>query len=230
MLSYHNSEEVKRQHVEMAKRHYEQDMLVAGTYGKENGRFEGCSVGCFAHEIAPTRADYHAVVAEAAGWPEWLVQLSDTLFEGLPGGERERFHVVVREAVPVGVDLEPVRHRLAVRRMDRLIASMSESAYAGRDEVIGVLETIKAGHELEGGDFDWSAAGSAAQAAADSARSAATASWSAAWSASKGAAWGAAWSTAESAESAGSVAGRAAERAYQSERDDLLGLLREIGP
>src|SRR5699024_7324123 len=93
-LSYHNDPKLKEAHIAQAQHHMEADMLLAGTYGEDEGdKFRGCSVGCFAHEIDPSRVDYHAIVAEAAGWPEWLVRLSDTLFEGLPADERNSFHV-----------------------------------------------------------------------------------------------------------------------------------------
>lgn len=51
MLSYNNDPEFKAQAVESAKRHLEQDMLIKGTYGKINGHFTGCSVGCDAFDI-----------------------------------------------------------------------------------------------------------------------------------------------------------------------------------
>src|SRR5690606_1931968 len=123
-LSYHNDPAVKAAHIAQAERHVAADMLIVGTYGRtdDHNAFRGCSVGCFAHEIDPHSGDFHAVVATAAGWPEWLVYLSDALFEGLPAGERETFHVDLRRHVPVGVDLEPVLHRIAIARMDRLIA------------------------------------------------------------------------------------------------------------
>ena len=74
MLSYHNSQDVKNQHIALAKHHYEADMLRSGTYGQsDEGAFKGCSVGCMAHDIDPKNRDLHAVVAESAGWPEWLV-------------------------------------------------------------------------------------------------------------------------------------------------------------
>jgi len=218
VLSYHNDPAVKAFHVAQAKHHYEADMLLAGTYGNDveyNGAFRGCSVGCMAHDIDPESHDYHAVVAAHAGWPEWLVHLNDRLFEGLPNGERERFHVDLREAVPVGVDLELVRHHLAIRRMDRLIALQEgNSAKYGDandeviDQVLSALIVVRRCHEakLGGNVCDWSAALSAALSArlsaAESARS--ESAESAAWSARPEAAEAAAAESArsESAESA----------------------------
>jgi hypothetical protein len=242
-LSYHSDPSVKARHVEMAKAHLKMDMLRAGTYGEGNGKsFKACSVGCFAHDINKKRDDKHAVVAEDAGWPEWLVRLNDTLFEGLPEDERNDFHVALREAVPVGVDLEPVRHKLAIRRLMRvraIVEALPSADYISA--VIAAINGVLRLHEAESGGNvctldDWSAARSAAWAAARSAESAESAE-SAARSAAWAAAW-AAWEAARSAESAESAAwaesvarwalsARAAE-AYQQERDDLLSILRSM--
>jgi len=94
MLSYHNDPEVKAKHVAMAKRHLEADMLIKGTYGQGTGKkFKACSVGCFAHEIAPKEGGFHGIVSEDAGWPLWLVYLNDRIFEGLPDDEAMQFHL-----------------------------------------------------------------------------------------------------------------------------------------
>src|SRR5690606_5332993 len=119
MLTYHSDESLKQRAVEAAKRHRDQDMLLAGTYGRMDGTFRGCSVGCDAYDITgELLADgYHRITAEYFGFPEWLERLRDAIFEGLPNDERRDFHVRLKEAIPVGVDIEPVRHRLAIRRL-----------------------------------------------------------------------------------------------------------------
>jgi hypothetical protein len=196
-LSYHNDPKVKEFHVRLAKHHYDADMLRAGTYGEDDNGFKACSVGCMDHDINPEDLDYHAAVADSAGWPEWLVKLSDFMFEGLPEGTRNRFHVDLREAIPVGVDLEPVRHRLAICRIDRLIALQSKNKGHGIDniidQVIAAMMQVRRFHEAEIGgqvcDVSFEKAAEAARSAALSA-------------AEEAAAW-------------------------IAERDDLLRLLRE---
>jgi len=231
ILAYHSDSAVKARHVALAVHHRDADMLVSGTYGQTaGGAFRGCSVGCMAHDIAPKRRDHHEVVAEDAGWPEWLVRLNDSIFEGLPTGKRENFHVELREAIAPGVDLESVRPMLAIRRIDRLITLQNGNLGRGVDDVvnqtIAALQQVRRAHEAEIGDnvclladaektAAWSAesARSAAESAAESARSAAesarSAAESAAWSAAAWSAWSAAesarsaaWSAAESARSA----------------------------
>ena len=184
-LSYHGDPAIKAAHIAQAEHHATADMLVSGTFGDTDaGAFKGCSVGCFAHEINPKRSDYHAVVAEAAGWPEWLVYLNDTLFEGLPAGEREQFHVELRKRVPVGVDLTPVLHEIAVARMDRLLA---DKIVQGDSAMVAAINGVRELHVAQ------------------------TAAESAAWSEAESAAESAAWSEAESA--ARSAARSAAYRA-----------------
>jgi hypothetical protein len=183
MLSYHNDPAVKAWHVEQARYHYEMDMLRAGTYGiSGNGYFKGCSVGCMAHDIDPKALDnWHEIVAKHAGWPKWLVRLNDSIFEGLPLGKREYFHVDLREAIPVGVDLEIVRHKLALRRIDRLIELQKSnrgehgaSIDAVISQVLAVLSRVRHWHESEiGGNVCELEA--AARSAAEAARSAAEA-------------------------------------------------------
>lgn len=204
MLSYYNDPAIKAAHVAQAQAHYDADMLVTGTYGKETeGGFKGCSVGCFAHEIAPERPDRHAVVAEAAGWPIWLVHLSDQLFEGLPAGEREKFHVDLRKAVPVGVDLDPVQYHIAIARHERSIARLAgnDAPYAQQcvDALKGVIEWCRA--EIAG-----TSSKELRSEAAQAARAAKLAAESAEWSAAKSA--------------------RCAE--YQAERDALFSVLRSM--
>ena len=177
ILSYHNDPAVKAFHVNRAKRHYEADMLQAGTYGKgEGAKFRGSSVSCMAHEINPeANGDWHAIIAEHAGWPVWLVHLSDILFESLPQGKRERFHVDLREAIPVGANLEPVRHELAIHRLDRLIEMQNRSVGKHGEAVDGAItQVLNAMHQVRD--------------CHNSARSARSAAWAMARSASESAA------------------------------------------
>jgi hypothetical protein len=85
--------------------HLAADMLRARTYGRVNGQFRGCSVGCLVHDIEPTWTEYtiayqgHRRVADHYGYPEWLVRLQDTVFEGLPADERNEWHVGLADAI-----------------------------------------------------------------------------------------------------------------------------------
>lgn len=228
MLTYHSDESLKQRAVEAAKRHRDQDMLLAGTYGTMNGAFRGCSVGCDAYDITGKLLEdgYHRITAEYFGFPEWLERLRDSIFEGLPNDERRDFHVRLKEAIPVGVDIEPVRHRLAIRRLRRLIEAQEQALAEQEGELKSVIEQVVVAlrqvrrcHEAEIGQGqrsvgDWSAARSAAESAARSA-------WSA-WSAASSAA-----SAAESATESAASAARSA--AWKREAADLIELLAQAG-
>jgi hypothetical protein len=211
MLSYHNDPSLKERAVAAAKRHRDADMLVTGTYGHMNGAFRGCSVGCDAYDITGRIIDdgYHAVTAAHFGFPEWLELLRDAIFEGLPNAERRDFHVQLKEAIPVGVDIEPVRHRLAIRRMNRLIDAQDKALTQANDDIKPAIEKVMIAlhqvrrcHEAEIGKGHCGAE-----------------DWSAAWSAARSAARSAAWSAESAARSA----------AWKQEAADLIDLLRLTG-
>lgn len=120
-LSYHGIPAVKEKHIAMAKNHVEQGMFARSCDDTSEPDFFGCSVECFAHELDPENNQWHEVVADASGWPLWLVHLSDAIFTNLRTGlARESFHVDLRVAVPVGKDLTSLVHRLAIARLERL--------------------------------------------------------------------------------------------------------------
>ena len=249
MKSFKNDPSLKELHVEQAKKHYEQDMLIAGTYGEtDTDVFRGCSVGCFAYEISGQADDNpHKIVADDRGLPEWLIHLQDRIFEGLPLEDRKKWHVQLAEAIPVGIDLEPVRHKLAIMRMDKLIALQQRNIGASNivQQTIDVLNIVRQCHEAElsKDSCDWAAAVVAADWSAWSAWSASAAS---AWSASAASAWSAsesaaasAWSASESVARSVVAAAESAARSvsaqawvateaewYRQERDDLLSILR----
>ena len=223
MKSFKNELRLKELHVEQAKKHYEQDMLIAGTYGEtDTDVFRGCSVGCFAYEISGQTDDNpHKIVADDRGLPEWLIHLQDRIFEGLPLEDRKKWHVQLAEAIPVGIDLEPVRHKLAIMRMDKLIALQQRNIGASNivQQTIDVLNIVRQCHEAElsKDSCDWAAAVVAADWSA----------WSA-WSASAASAWSASESAARSvvaaSESAQAWVATEAEW-YRQERDNLLSIL-----
>ena len=127
MLSFNNDPALKEKFVESAIRHRDLDMLLAGTYSTvdSKGKFKGCSVGCFANDIK-FDCDYvgrtpHFQVANYFHIPEWLVCVQDTIFEYLPESERSNWHVEFAEAIPVGVNLEPVLNKSDIMRFERLL-------------------------------------------------------------------------------------------------------------
>lgn len=113
ILSYHDNETTKAEHVMLAMFHRESDRLRSGSYGDAVAG-TGCSVGCLAMDRG-LRRDDHAGLAAAVGLPEWFVRLQDSVFEGLPDFAKADWHVALAEAVPVGLDLQPAYHRICAR-------------------------------------------------------------------------------------------------------------------
>lgn len=180
------------------------------------------------------------IVAEAAGWPLWLVRLSDTLCEGLPADEREQFRADLRQAVPAGVDLNPVQYRIAIARHERSIArlasnpapyaqqcidALKRAIYWCRAEMSGMSsEELRSAMESAAWDAmdsaesamwtvaEWSAARSAMYAARSAARSVMSAAQSALWAA-RSALW---------------ASQSAVHAEYRAERGALLSALRNM--
>jgi hypothetical protein len=245
LRAFHGDPAIKVHFIERIRAHRAAEHLVQGVgWEKTSTQTRGCAIGC------TLEAYDHARYPIELGLPEWLAQLEDRIFEGLPVALAQAWPELFLEAITPGADVEPVRHQLAIRRMDRLILLQSgqlgkhgEALDAVIQSVIAAMQQVRACHnaELDGTVCDmpvaaWSAAraaaesASAARAAAESASAApAESAWSAAraaesaWSAARAArAARAAWSAARAAWSA--------RAAWQQEAKDLLELLRECAP
>lgn len=84
--------EQQREFLARARAHRDADILIAGVYATWSGTFLGCSIGCHLRDIVPRSTtalsiqameDKHAIVAEHYGYPVWLAQMQDLIFEGL---------------------------------------------------------------------------------------------------------------------------------------------------
>jgi hypothetical protein len=109
--------ERKAEHVALARKHFAADMLVKGTYGEGAGtEFRGCSVGCLRHDIdCDDSGNKHADLAEYFLYPEWMLRLQDTIFEGLPSPEHLQWHVTIAETLetlPEDYDWQAAFHRV----------------------------------------------------------------------------------------------------------------------
>ena len=118
MLSYHNDPAIKQKYIARFAEHRGADEVIQGI-GFDNGR--GCLIGC-------TLDHYdHSRFPIELGWPEWMARWADKVFEGLPKSEAAQFGSDLLEAVPVGVDLDPVKHTLAIARLERCIARLVDN-------------------------------------------------------------------------------------------------------
>jgi len=216
MLTFYSDPSKKQERIDRHKRHIEADRLMAGCYQDEWNPLKGCSVGCDAIDISgDADGNCHKVVAEHDGVPEWLEHLRDAIFEGLPDSERAGWHLSLAEAIPVGADIEIVRHQLA----DWMLSDDGPMPEAVNHATVkyAIAQVRKYHQDCIGDVFE---SDSAAESAESAARSAAwSAARSAAWSAAESAAWSAAesaWSAAESARSAARSARSAAWSAAES--------------
>jgi hypothetical protein len=231
LRAFHGDPAIKQKYLARIEAHRIADEIVQGVGFEHNGKIRACAVGC-------TLDVYdHSRYPIELGLPEWLARLEDTIHENVPLARAKRWPGQFLAAIPVGVDVEPVKWHLTIARMRRLLPRLANNnePYARKceDAINGVI-VMAVGFLKDGFNKSaaWSAAAAAwsAASAASAARSAASAAWSAwseesaAWSAAESAAmsarsaWSAAWSEAESARSAWSAAWSEAESAARSTR------------
>jgi len=197
--------------LEKAEHHAAQDMLLTGTYGRMNGQFRGCSIGCFLHDYEPNLRDdadihIHKRLSRHTGIAEWALHVQDYLFERLP--DPELWHVDCARAYDAFTgDWDVAMHKFMSRVQREIVANPTEL-----NERVAVLHDRAAAGNMPT-ETEWSAVARAARssersaaraAVEDAARSANQAAaepvaWSAAWSAARSAARSAAWAATSSA-------------------------------
>ena len=164
---------------EMARRHRDADMLVAGSFQMVGG--QACSIGCFCHDYGLEPSNFEGL-AKLTGYPESGHRLQEAIFEGLPETERADWHVAFAEKAETVTDWQTVIDKtvLASLRIAEL-HDTSESKVVAAD--IDLYERRLNGDNPS--DAEWAAAwawnaadAAAADAAADAAVDAARA---AAW-------------------------------------------------
>ncbi len=232
MLSYHSDPELKAARILRMQAHIDADELIRGV-GFENGR--GCAVGCTLNSY-----DHKAFETEL-GIPEWMAELLDELHENTSEEVWPTLAIKFLKTVPVGKDLEPIKHQLSIfiqkRNLDRVLALGIPSEL--KEQVASAIRQVIEAHEIElaGGIADFEAAESAAEAAARLANSAARLANSADWSAAQSAAQSAdgsvarsvAWLVTESADwSARSVDESAQAAELDIIANQLLKLLARV--
>ncbi len=157
MLSFHNDPAVKQKYIDRVTAHAAADRLIQGT-GWERGK--GCAIGC------TLEAYDHSRYPVELGLPEWLAHLEDRIFEALPTERAMHWPSEFLAAVPVGVDVEPVKYRLTILRMQRLLPAIEDNREPYAREVETAVRGVIAWCEktlLDG--FSESAARSAESAA-----------------------------------------------------------------
>ena len=175
MLSYLNDVKLKKEIVEEMKKHRKNDQIVKGTYGKENGMFKGCAVGCAIHSLNIRKGkdlpyDGHRYFESELGIPEWLARLNDKIFEGLPGGDNTEFAVDFLQAIPVGVDLESIKWKfcsyLLKENIERVLSLKIKDEL--KEQVVNAIRQVLVVHEtaIKTNEWNESAAARSAESAA----------------------------------------------------------------
>lgn len=169
MLSYHNDENLKKLIICEMRKHQEQDQFVKNTYGREEGgKFNGCAIGCAIDSINIALGKRysicdHKVFEEALGIPEWLAHLQDSFFEVLPICDNSQFAVDFLEAIPVGVNLEPLKWKFCaflMRKNIERVLTFSKMSGEIRDKILITICVALCLHEkaIETGAFDYNEA------------------------------------------------------------------------
>lgn len=130
--------------------HSAADEIIKGTgWEGGKGRFTGCSLNNYDHSQWPVEL----------GLPEWMAHLFDEIFEGLPNSDAMAFATDLPRRIPVGVDLKPVQHWIAISRIDRMLetqrkaleANHSRGVHEAIARVVSALEVGRRAHEAEAG-------------------------------------------------------------------------------
>ena len=209
LISFFGDPSIKEKYLKQLKLHYKNDEIIQGQYW---GDGKGCAVGCLIH------SSYHAYFEKMFGLPEWLAYIVDRIFESLKDKKAKRFAVLWFDAVPVGVNLEIMKHKFFIFLLQKICKNTKQrDVKKSIQKIISLhVKCVKLG-DCSVSDSDWSVAELAARSAARSA------SWSG--GSAELAVRSAAWSAVRSAESAAESAARSAALTTISEK--LIELLRE---
>ena len=164
MLAYHGSQSLKNKLLTQIEIHRKADAIVAGTYGKLNGQWKGCAVGCSVRSLDiidgklgdcinnAWAENIHQRLSERMGIPLELARLEDTIFEGLPesgpkGKVRAHWPTQFAYAINPGADLTLVWPKFAVRMLKRCVgyAGSNERSVTAINGVIALFERRIAG-------------------------------------------------------------------------------------
>jgi hypothetical protein len=100
--------------------HQEADAFLQGIYILRNGEdnaLKGCTIGCGIESINRLTGSVfnHSSsddLAEALGWPVWLADLSEMIFEGLDYKDARNWSLRLVDAIPENVDVDAVKNQL----------------------------------------------------------------------------------------------------------------------
>jgi hypothetical protein len=242
MKTFKNNPQLKKDLLRELRKHRKADEIIQGVYWEDG---KGCAVGCSIQSLKDIKhkdfdnAD-HSLYETELGLPEWLAQLEDRIFEGLPNGKARNFPIDLIAAIPVGIgkkQMDIVYHKflywLLIDKNDGVIKysnAITDKAIRDIAELHNKAITKKVTEEeWESAGAVWSAEAAARSAARSAEAAAGAAAGAAVWSAvrsveaaarsaarSADAAAGAVWSAVWSAEAAAGAAARADARSAEA--------------
>ena len=180
LKAFHGNAQLKKDMVAEILNHQKQDQIIKGTYGKENGIWKGCAVGCSIHSLnikygKSIDTGNHNAYETELGIPESLARLEDYLFETMPDDKATKWPLEFMKSIKVGANLSLVAPKFIAGTLRDVV----KNKHVKDDKAVvkAVLDTAKLWERVIAGkkvkqtawSAAWSAAGSAARSAAGSA-------------------------------------------------------------
>ncbi len=149
LIAWHGRPELQAEYLRKMKAHRAAYHLRKGTYGEGKGHsFRACAVGCTLSDgDAPGRSGHHLRYPDELGWPVWLAEFQDKIFEGLPSPEEQAWPEDLMRAIPPGLP-EAVFSRIRNRFLHDMLVQqvlplVPEEGTAIRKAISGVVALLK---------------------------------------------------------------------------------------
>lgn len=138
MISYHGQESIKCKYLTrfLNAVSASEVVVLARRYdecGDENVTLLGGTLGFYGYKY----------FSQELGIPQWLLRLVEEILLGMNEAEGLKFAERFLNAVPVGVDLNTIKSRLVVARMNRLLTLVDLEKYRGEIILVRSLHTHK---------------------------------------------------------------------------------------
>lgn len=127
MRAFHNDPKIKAKYVKRVLAHQKANRIIQGT-GWDGEK--GCGIGC-------TLENYdHAQYPIELGIPEWLAQVEDRIFEGLPHTQACFWPACFLKAINVGANLETIKAPFIVFLLEEARLSFDREIFPEADTAI----------------------------------------------------------------------------------------------
>ena len=150
MKAYNNDPKLKKLILAEVVKHRKADQIVQGTYGQENGKWEGCAVGCSIHSLnIKLGKNYgtgnHSVYEKELGIPKELAYIEDALFEEMSVKDSKTWPERFLKAINPGADLSKVVTQWVIWEFEDKKVGLSQIKEVKDDkEVMGWCEEVVA--------------------------------------------------------------------------------------